>query len=414
MKNYTTYKIVCCGIFSLMVCTLNAQRSKSPKTKKTTQTEANERLDNYLKLSRLGYSDKEIFQDLGNANFMAKKYESALFWYDKLKESSRSKSLSANYQKRYQHALNMTNGVRSKAKKPSDWIATIQSDYHKKKTAEENLKISKSRKFMPVDFDQESRQFMREELLGSNSTEKWGRLEQNQYDAPIALTKDGMTAYFSKPMAIKPLQGIFSKKEVVHKVYRAEKINGQWKNVKEVPVCPKYASAMHPTVSPDGKKLFFASNMKGSFGEYDIYISEIKSNGEMGISKNLGRKVNTKKDDLYPKIAENGTLFFASEGRKGYGGLDVYMTEVSDRKVAIAANLGSRINSASDDFAITLLQDKGMGYVMSNRGENKNVIQKVAFSYGRPKRNTKRAYDLLAAFNKESKINYTSTTFEEE
>jgi hypothetical protein len=171
---------------------------------------------------------------------------------------------------------------------------------------------------------------------------------------------------------------------------------------------------MHPTVSPDGKKLFFASNMKGSFGEYDIYISEIKSNGEMGISKNLGRKVNTKKDDLYPKIAENGTLFFASEGRKGYGGLDVYMTEVSDRKVAIAANLGSRINSASDDFAITLLQDKGMGYVMSNRGENKNVIQKVAFSYGRPKRNTKRAYDLLAAFNKESKINYTSTTFEEE
>ncbi len=412
MKNLTNYKILTYATFFLILNTTQAQQSKTSKTK--TSKEANKRLDNYLKLSELGQSDKEIFEDLGNANFLAKNYESAIFWYDKLKEVSISNSLSANYQKRYQYAMNSTNGKRNTAKALIDWTESIKSDYIKKKNKDEYHEVVKTSKFLPLDFNQDSRQFMREALLSNANTETLERLEENQYDAPISLTKDGQTAYFSAPIALKPLQGVFSKKEVVHKIYKAEKINGQWKNIQELNLCPKYASAMHPSISEDGTRLYFASNMKGTFGNYDIYAADVKSNGSMGIAKNLGHKVNTKKNDLYPTITPKGALFFASNGRKGYGGLDVFMSEINQNRVTVAANLGKKINSQADEFAISLVRDKGFGYVMSNRGNQLNKIQKVAFSYAIPKKKLEREYDLLTSLNNKEQVNYTSTTFEDE
>ena len=412
MRNLAHCKILTYAALFLFLFTTNAQQSKSSKAKAL--KEANKRLDNYLKLSELGQSDKEIYEDLGNANFLAKNYESAIFWYDKLKEVSISKALSANYQKRYQHAMNSTNGVRNSKTTSIDWTASIKSDYIKQKNKEEFHEVVKTSKFLPLDTNQDSRQFMREALLSNVDTENVERLEENQYDAPISVTNDGLTAYFSVPIAIKPLQGAFSKKETVHKIYKAEKINGQWKNIEALNVCPKYASAMHPSISADGTKLFFASNMKGTYGNYDIYVTEIMPNGAMGVAKNLGSKVNTKKNDLYPTITPEGTLFFASNGRKGYGGLDVFVSEINQNKVTIAANLGGKINSQADEFAVSLVREKGFGYVMSNRGNQSNAIQKVAFSYAIPKKKSEREYDLLTFLNNKEQVNYTSTTFEDE
>ena len=119
---------------------------------------------------------------------------------------------------------------------------------------------------------------------------------------------------------------------------------------------------------------------------------------------------------MYPKLAAGNTLFFASEGRKGFGGLDVYMAEVGHKSVAWSANLGSDINSADDDFSISLQKGGGMGYVLSNRGRDKNSVHRVAFSLKNKRHSSlqKREYDVLEALNDEQKIDYSSTLFEDE
>ncbi|MEX0313086.1 MAG: hypothetical protein AB3N18_02840 [Allomuricauda sp.] len=236
------------------------------------------------------------------------------------------------------------------------------------------------------------------------------------YIPSMSITLDGKTAYFSKTSEQKPMYGLFSKKELVHDIYRAENINGKWSNITKLKVCPKYASAKHPTVSEDGKRLFFASNMKGSYGKYDIYVADINADGSLGVSKNLGPKVNTKEDELYPNIYNSTLLFFASEGRDGFGGLDLYATQVSYNKLTPAVNLGSHINSSRDDYAIQLDIEKGESYVVSNRGHN-HTIEQTTISYRRqPMDGTAVAYNdknLDAALNARSSNKYTSTSFED-
>ncbi|WP_242528090.1 hypothetical protein [Allomuricauda sp. CAU 1633] len=237
------------------------------------------------------------------------------------------------------------------------------------------------------------------------------------YVPSMTITKDGKTAYFSKASEQKPLYGVFSKKEIVHEIYRAENINGEWKNITKMEVCPKYASAKHPTISEDGKRLFFASNMKGSYGKYDIYVADIKTDGSLGVSKNLGPKVNTKEDELYPSLYNGTLLFFASEGRDGYGGLDLYATQVVMNTLTPSVNLGNHINSDSDDYAIQLSPEKGLGFVVSNRGQNQTISQ-YTVAYGNSKK-TENRYDNVAdngsslqtAMNEG--VEYTSNSFED-
>ncbi len=419
MKNALTYKAAIGCMLTLFCYSLTAQHNRTSRAGNSDIDKANKRLGHYQELKNLGYGDSEIFEDLGNANFLSEKYETALFWYDKLKANSEKGELNTSYQKRYQYALEKTGAVPApKGSAKSDWIAMVKKDYQMDGKSSDNEYAQsdpRTSKYKPLDFLQESDPFMDSRSLGQAKFEKMDA--QNGYRSPIALTADGNTAYFSKATYVKPLYGIFSKKELVHKIYRADKVKGQWKNIKEVALCPKNYSSKHPAVSPDGKRLFFASDMPGTFGEYDIYVSAIRSDGSLGVAKNLGKKVNTKKNDLYPNIVDGNTLFFASEGRKGYGGLDIYMAEVGQRKVGLAMNLGSPINSAKDDFSISLMTDQGTGYVMSNRGKGGESVRRVAFSYTDRKKNLskgKRDFNILEAFNNNLKIDYTSSVFEDE
>lgn len=224
-------------------------------------------------------------------------------------------------------------------------------------------------------FGQMAAEFINENIDGSVSSTEG-------YMPSMTITKDGKTAYFSKATYQKPLYGVFSKKELIHEIYRAENVNGKWTNVTKLEVCPQHYSAKHPTVSEDGKRLFFASNMRGSYGKYDIYVAEINADGSMGVSKNLGPKVNTKEDELYPSLYNGTLLFFASEGRDGYGGLDLYATQVVQNTLTNAVNLGDHINSSSDEYAIQLSPEKKLGFVVSNRGFN-NTISQYTVAYGR-------------------------------
>ncbi len=369
-------------LLSLFVCFLSvhAQETKNETTK---------RIDDYLELLKLGYSEVEIFQDLGNVNFLTENYEAAAFWYDKLFAIVGAESLPESYKERYEHTMASLNNSGKASKSDKNWVAQIKKDYQ----------LAKGQSTTIV----------------SNIEEAFGdSMDKTGFNPSIAVTGNGRVAFFSQAVQKKPSYGIFSKKEVVHEIYKAEQVNGKWMNFEKLAVCPSQYSAKHPTVSVDGKRLFFASNMPGSYGRYDIYVSEIKRDGSLGIAKNLGPKVNTKKDDLYPSLAEGGLLLFASNGRKGYGGLDLFAVQVSNNKISKSINLGNKINSAHDDYSLALMPEQGMGYVMSNRGK-RNVIGQYAVTYAAKDNDWQLEKDedqLMKALMDEEETGYSATLFD--
>ncbi|MEA1785823.1 cell envelope biogenesis protein OmpA [Arenibacter sp. GZD96] len=423
MKKSLIYKVIIGCILSITYMPLQAQQKVIPRVPDAESRETNKRIETYLELKHLGYTDPEIFEDLGNVSFLSQNYETALFWYQKLMNTSPESALPSGFHKRLQYARTMADNTYMSVANDldqRDWVAMIRENYQ---TDSERSKITHAtaqEKYRPLPLPGLHEERTAELVhYKRGATADLNALPNNKgiYEAPVALTADGNTAYYSKGVYEKPLYGIFSKKELVHKIYKAQKVAGEWKTVSVLQVCPKDFSAMHPTISEDGSQLFFASNMPGTYGEYDIYVVTIHDDGTHSKAINLGQKVNTKKNDLYPNIVGGNTLFFASEGRNGLGGLDVYMTRINDNNVEMAVHLGSPINSAENDYSIVLRTERGMGYVMSNRGADKDTIQQVAFSYaGNQPQGTGELRDLhlLDVLHSGSKVDYSSSVFEDQ
>lgn len=410
----------------LMLLTVGAQQPRDVNTTQTKRQEADKRIDDYLKLVKMGYSEQEIFEDLGNANFLMEHYETAAFWYQKLIDLSDDQNISSSYYERYQFAMAKAKNAETPTMEvEKDWVSVIKKDYQiKKENQRRYASASPVSKYREIDFATihksqslgELKQLVkaseREELVTARTAPKYS----DAYDPPIAVTSDGRTAYFSKAVYVKPLYGIFSKKQKMYKIYKADRVNGQWTNINEVAVCPKYASAVHPAISEDGKRLFFASDMPGSYGNYDIYVAELQSTGQFGTAQNLGSKVNSVKDDLYPNLVNGTLLFFASDGREGYGGLDLYATQIAKNQIGPAINLGSPINSKKDDFSIALMTDRGMGYVMSNRGKTNKDVRQLVFSYDGAEEQAlleKADHEYLNVVNNSLSTGYTNTLFQD-
>lgn len=417
MRNTLAYKIVIGCSLIIGSYTLNAQDGLVVSNGTHQLTETEKRLQNYKDLKSLGYSEEEIYQDLGNAHFLSHNYETALFWYQKLIEISPDGQLDTSYQKRYDYALSKLGEAAKSAEEDENWTELVKSDYHMTDASSKSVnKLSRRKNFKALSINPEySTASLGNEMSYFLEVQDKPKEKEFTYESPAVLTKDGKTAYFSKEVWVKPTTGIFSKKQKVHRIFRADKVNGEWKSIKELALCPKEYSALHPAISKDGSRLFFASNMPGTFGAFDIYVTTIKSNGIVGVAKNLGTKVNTVKNEMYPKVMEGNTLVFASEGHQGYGGLDVFMVEVEKRNVGLAMNMGSTINSPKDDFSIQFTNEQGMGYVMSNRGGNGTALEMVAFSYfGENNTKNVRDFHLMEAMNTETRTQYSTSVFEDE
>jgi outer membrane protein OmpA-like peptidoglycan-associated protein len=138
------------------------------------------------------------------------------------------------------------------------------------------------------------------------------------------------------------------------KIYVSYFQNDVWTAPQVLPFCSDSFSVGHPAMSADGKRLFFASDMPGGFGEKDIYYIPYTSfNNSWGTPVNIGNSVNTNEDDMFPYIAQNGTIYFASKGWPGMGGLDIFKTADSSGTFKKAQNMQSPINSGGDDFGIS-------------------------------------------------------------
>ena len=120
-----------------------------------------------------------------------------------------------------------------------------------------------------------------------------------------------------------------------------------------------------PAFSPNGKELYFASNRPGGYGGLDIYKVTISNRGKIGKPQNLGKKINTPGDDMFPYVSSNKRFYFSSDGHPGLGGLDLFVVAMTDNKISVN-NMGKPYNSYADDFAICYKTTK-KGYFSSNR-----------------------------------------------
>lgn len=120
-----------------------------------------------------------------------------------------------------------------------------------------------------------------------------------------------------------------------------------------------------PAFAPDGRTLYFASNRKGGYGGTDLYSAQMDSRGRFSRVRNLGPEINTPGDEMFPYVAEDVKLYFASDGHPGYGGLDLFVVKRVNGKTAIE-NLGQPMNSLGDDFSIFLFRPD-RGFFTSNR-----------------------------------------------
>jgi len=168
------------------------------------------------------------------------------------------------------------------------------------------------------------------------------------HDGVATFDQSGKTVFFSRNNKTKNKLN-----EIDLDVMVANVSGTAWSNLKDLPWNTPVTDECHPSLSSDGLKLYFASDRPGGFGGMDIWVSEYNGS-TWGEPMNLGSNVNSKKNEIFPFIREDGVLFFASNGHKGKGGLDVFMTqkivEMDDLSWALPRNLGEPVNSKGDDF----------------------------------------------------------------
>jgi outer membrane protein OmpA-like peptidoglycan-associated protein len=151
-------------------------------------------------------------------------------------------------------------------------------------------------------------------------------------------------------------------------LFLAEKKGNEWVNLSSFPFNNSEYSTGHPAFMPDEKFLFFVSDMPGGYGGTDLYVSKFE-NGSWFKPTNAGPAINTNGNEMFPYIDESNVLYFASNGHPGLGGLDTFSTPLNELGFSIGRirNLGSPINSASDDFGILTNSELEKGYFSSNR-----------------------------------------------
>jgi len=197
------------------------------------------------------------------------------------------------------------------------------------------------------------------------------------HDGPLAITADGNTMYFaSESFREGDSEKTKGQKNSLIYLYKATKENGKWGNVVPLPFNSTKWSTGNPSVSKDGKTLYFASNRKGSLGKgTDIWKVDVKGGNSYGEPVNLGKKVNTEGNENYPFITDDNKLYFASDGHKGFGALDIFYIDLAHDGEVI--NVGLPINSPKDDFAFTLNTSKNIGFFASSKAGKDNMYKAI-------------------------------------
>ncbi|MFY0484122.1 OmpA family protein [Flavobacterium sp. PLA-1-15] len=399
-------------LYILLGCVLvstSALQAQSKETKRAdllfNQFEYVEATQEYLKLVEKGKQDPYIYKQLADAYYNMFNTAEAAKWYAKVVATPQD----AETHYRYAQMLK-ANGKYEEANKQMATFAAKAPNDQRAKTFKENpnylpklLDKQKAFNIKPMDISSDKSDFgpflandnnlyFTSSRNKAKRTDGWNdepyldiykstfnadktfgkpvevaELNTRWHDGPVAITADGNTMYFSRDSHAensfekdKKLKAKFSQ---VH-LFRATRQGETWGNITPLPFNSKSYSTSSPSISKDGKTLYFTSDMPGSIGSSDIW--KVSVNGDQyGKPENLGPKVNTEGKEQFPFITDDNVLYFSSNGRQGLGGLDVFSIDLNTKEEA--KNVGKPVNSEKDDFSFSFNTVKNIGFFASNR-----------------------------------------------
>ncbi|WP_179319037.1 OmpA family protein [Winogradskyella helgolandensis] len=422
MKNYKTLLLI-----TLMsgFC-LTAQNKDTKKAdKQFAQYEFVKAAESYNKLVDNGKADAYVYGQLAESYYNIFNTEAAERWYAKALETSDNPEMVYKYSQ-----MLKANGKYDESNKQMDKFATLRPSDDRATAYRKNpdylpkiLEQGKKFNVQNADFNSEQSDFggtMSEGKLyitsGRNDSRKtygWNdqpfldiytitkntdgtyqeatlannKINTRYHEGLVSFSPDGKTMYFSRESYYeKDFQkdSLSSTKFSQLYLFKATKLGDDWDTIEALAVNSENYSVKNPSVSTDGKTLYFSSNMPEGFGGFDIYKAPINDDGTLGEAENLGQKVNTEGQEMFPYISSNNTLYFSSNGHLGLGGLDVFYTKVIDGKIAPVRNVGIPINSNADDFAFSIDEENDEGFVSSNRTGGKGSDDIYAFKKLQP------------------------------
>jgi outer membrane protein OmpA-like peptidoglycan-associated protein/tetratricopeptide (TPR) repeat protein len=189
-----------------------------------------------------------------------------------------------------------------------------------------------------------------------------GGINSSYYDGFLSYDKQNELAYFMNSGGIDGIRATADIYTVKHNTQ-----NDTWGTPVLFPFNSDEFNIGYPSVSDDGMTLYFASDMPGGFGGYDIYKVLRQEDGAWGEPINLGSDINTAYNDSYPYIAGK-VLYFSSYGHAGFGGFDVFYSIIDDEgRYSLPLNMGVPINSSADDFGFIIDENYTRGFLSSNR-----------------------------------------------
>ncbi|MDO5972390.1 OmpA family protein [Flavivirga aquimarina] len=190
-------------------------------------------------------------------------------------------------------------------------------------------------------------------------------LNTNDSEDQLTFSPDQKTIYYTRSSRENSLE---------YKLYKAileEDSHGNWINEELLSINKEHVSIENPFMSPKGDKLYFSSNMPESIGGYDIYVSNVLADGSLSTPENLGSSINTASDEKYPSLSMDAKyLYFSSKGHNNIGGFDLFTSKILSSGYKAPRNMGNTINTPYDEVAY-FLAAKNKGYVSSNRPNGK-------------------------------------------
>lgn len=398
-------------LFVLSFSGQSQEKKINAADKKYEQYEYVDAISTYEKVAEKGYKDEQLFQRLGNAYYFNADLEKAGKWYEALFEMNKNQA--PEYLYRYSQTLKSVGNYDKATKILEQFNKESGNDlraklYEKHKNYLEEIEANSGR-FKVEDagvnseYSDYGSSFLADQLVFASARDtggvskkvfKWtnqsftnlytskegtnGTLEKPQrfgnkinskfHEATPVFTKDGKTMYFTRNNYLDGKKGKDSKRVTLLKIYKASLVDGQWRNVTELPFNSDQYSVAHPALSVDEKTLYFASDMPGTLGQSDLFKVAINANGSYSTPVNLGPQINTEGRETFPTISAENDLYFATDGRPGLGGLDIYVTKLDQAEgFADIQNIGAPVNSPKDDFAFLLDTASRKGFFTSNR-----------------------------------------------
>ncbi|MGX1930380.1 OmpA family protein [Flagellimonas sp. 2504JD4-2] len=412
-------------ILSILLLTGHSMLAQKSKLKR-----ANEEFDQhayidarkiYLKVAESGYESPQLYKKLGDTYYFNSEYVEAIKWYQKLIQKYPT-GLEPEYYYRAAQTYKSV-GLYHESKKMMGTYTSLTAssniaknfvesypyldslvDFRSNKFVVENITNKQSGSdFGPSLFENKIIYASSSGNPKGNKIHDWnglpyldlyearigedwklskpvplkGDINTPYHESSAIITKDGNTIYFTRNNYIDGKKKTNSEKLVTLKIYTAQRSSdGSWKNVKELPFNNDSYSVAHPALNPEETRLYFSSDMEGTYGESDIWYVEIY-NASNSYSKpiNLGPQINTEARETFPYISANQNLYFSSDGHLGLGGLDIFAVSLyDDGPFSKVTNLKQPINTNKDDFGFIMDEKTQIGYLSSNRDGNAGSV----------------------------------------